>query len=187
MGVWINTHMANQCIVLANTHVVMESRRNPILGEAIAGAALVLPDGMPLVVTSRWRGFKLRERTDGPGLMAIALSQEPYKSWRHYFYGSTPEVLKALKGRYPGANIVGDYSPPFRNLTPDEDIKISAMINAAKPDILWVGLGCPKQELWMFTHQDRLKVPVMVGIGQAFDILAGIKPRAPQWMHAGLE
>lgn len=188
MGEWIQSHSYGHTVVVANTHVVMESRENPTLGEAVAAASLVIPDGMPLVVVSRWRGYPLPGRSDGPTLMDIALGQEPYCSWRHYFYGGTPEVLAALCEKYPQVVIAGQYAPPFRHLTPEEDQRVVAGINASGADVLWVGLGCPKQERWMFEHQNRLNVPVMLGVGQAFDILAGVKSRAPRWMqNTGLE
>lgn len=188
IALWIKTRSLGNRIVVANTHVIMECRQNSLVSEAVNTATLVIPDGMPLVVLSRWRGFPLRERADGPGLMTIALNQEPYKSWRHYFYGSTPEVLSVLRARYPDTRIVGQSAPPFRQLTPEEDAYEISQINSAAPDILWIGLGCPKQEIWMYEHQKKLNVPVMVGVGQAFDILAGVKPRAPRWMqNAGLE
>jgi N-acetylglucosaminyldiphosphoundecaprenol N-acetyl-beta-D-mannosaminyltransferase len=147
---------------------------------------------MPLVVAARWRGFPLRRRADGPGLLAEALSQAGVNGWRHYFYGGTPEVLEKLRAqiqaRWPDAVLVGQDAPPFRPLTPEEEAAAIARIHAARPDVLWVGLGCPKQERWMLAHSGRLGVPVMLGVGQAFDILAGTKKRAPGWMcNAGLE
>ena len=166
----------------------MESRQNLTLGRAVRAASLVIPDGMPLVVVARWRGFPLKSRADGPGLMLKALSEEPGKHWRHYLYGGTPEVLAALKIQFPGITFAGMLAPPFRSLAPSEDDQVVAEINATKADVLWVGLGCPKQECWMFDHASRLNVPVMVGVGQAFDILAGVKSRAPLWMqNIGLE
>ncbi|HAX97546.1 MAG TPA: glycosyltransferase [Candidatus Atribacteria bacterium] len=185
---WIKDHQKGYSIIVANTHVLVEGRRNPAMRSAIDSASLVIPDGMPLVVAARWKGFPLRARADGPGLMSKALSEEPYKHWRHFCLGSTPEVLDALHVRYPDVNFVGFLSPPFRALAEAEDKAIVREIDQAKPDVLWVGLGCPKQELWMAEHKDRLHVPVMVGVGQAFELLAGVKSRAPAWMqNSGLE
>jgi N-acetylglucosaminyldiphosphoundecaprenol N-acetyl-beta-D-mannosaminyltransferase len=189
---WIGEKNKSHYVVAANVHVVMEGFQNEKMKHALEQAALVTPDGMPLVIVSRLRGFPLRYRTDGPGIMAAGLDQGVSAGWRHYFYGSTPEVLAVLQSkireRWPGTQIAGSYSPPFRNLTLEEDQAIVKAINAASPDILWIGLGCPKQERWMFEHKDTLHVPVMLGVGQAFDLLAGTKKRAPLWMcNLGLE
>ena len=188
MGEWIRAHTHGHTIVLANTHVVMESRQNPALVEALAAATLVVPDGMPIMMAARSRGYPLRARADGPGLMQKALIREDCRAWRHYFYGGTTQVLASLLQKYPNLQIAGVYAPPFRPLTPEEDALVVDEINASQADVLWVGLGCPKQERWMFEHAARLQVPVLLGVGQAFDILGGVKKRAPRWMCTiGLE
>jgi N-acetylglucosaminyldiphosphoundecaprenol N-acetyl-beta-D-mannosaminyltransferase len=188
MDRWITEKSSGNYVIAANTHVVMECRQNLDLRGAVLNASMVIPDGMPLIVAARWRGFPLKTRADGPGLMAKALSEEPYRHWRHYLYGSTQQVLDALCTRYPQSCIVGTYAPPFRQLSPEEDMQAVEKIKEAHADVLWVGLGCPKQECWMSEHHERLNVPVMLGVGQAFDVLAGIKMRAPRWMqNTGLE
>lgn len=174
---------------MANTHVIMESRNNPELGKALEQADLVIADGMPLVMAGRLRGFPEATRADGPTLLQKALELD---GLRHYFLGSTPEVIEALtveiKRNHPAAVIAGSYSPPFRALSDSENTEIINHINESRPDILWVGLGCPKQEIWMEQNRKKLQVPAMAGVGMAFDILAGNKPRAPQWMQkSGLE
>jgi N-acetylglucosaminyldiphosphoundecaprenol N-acetyl-beta-D-mannosaminyltransferase len=123
-------------------------------------------------------------------LELIRISEQ--EGFAHYFYGSSEEVLtvleKKLRIRFPGIKIVGSFAPPFRALTSEEDREIVGTINAAAPDILWVGLGAPKQELWMAEHHGLLKAPVMIGVGAAFDFHAGCKKRAPLWMQrSGLE
>jgi N-acetylglucosaminyldiphosphoundecaprenol N-acetyl-beta-D-mannosaminyltransferase len=189
---WIEEKSKTHYVVAANVHVVMEGYQNETMKATLGQADLVTPDGMPLVFVGRLRGFPLRHRTDGPGLMAAALEQGAPIGWRHYFYGSTPEVLAVLQSqireRWPNIKIAGSYSPPFRPLTIEEDQAVVKQINAASADILWVGLGCPKQEHWMFDHKNTLRIPVMLGVGQAFDLLAGTKQRAPRWMcNYGLE
>jgi N-acetylglucosaminyldiphosphoundecaprenol N-acetyl-beta-D-mannosaminyltransferase len=185
---WICAQSYCHTVIFANTHVVMESRQNPKLGEALAAATLVVPDGMPIMLAARSRGHSMQARADGPGLMRKALTREECKPWRHYFYGGTQEVLSTLLQNFCDAQIAGMYAPPFRPLTPEEDAFVIDQINASKADVLWVGLGCPKQERWMFEHAAKLQVPVLLGVGQAFDILAGVKKRAPAWMCAtGLE
>jgi N-acetylglucosaminyldiphosphoundecaprenol N-acetyl-beta-D-mannosaminyltransferase len=189
---WVDEKSKTHYVVAANVHVVMEGYQNEKMKAALGQADLVTPDGMPLVFVGRLRGFPLRQRTDGPGLMAVALEQGASIGWRHYFYGSTPEVLAVLQSkireRWPNIQIAGSYSPPFRTLTIEEDQAIVNEINAASADILWIGLGCPKQERWMLEHKNTLRIPVMLGVGQAFDLLAGTKKRAPRWMcNCGLE
>jgi len=189
---WVRSHSTGHFVVVANTHVVMESRQNHILGEAVRKADMVIPDGMPLVVVGRMRGFPLKRRADGPGLLVEALKQSGQRGWRHYFYGGTPELLAAMQARiaaeFPGVQVAGAFAPPFRPLTEEEDRQVVEAINAAHPDIVWVGLGCPKQERWMLEHAPKLNVPVMFGVGLAFDLLAGTKKRAPGWMcNTGLE
>jgi N-acetylglucosaminyldiphosphoundecaprenol N-acetyl-beta-D-mannosaminyltransferase len=188
MGEWISSRSTGHTVIVANTHVLMESRQNPNIARAVQAASLVVPDGMPLVVVARWRGFRLKSRSDGPGLMLKALSEESANHWRHYLYGSTPEVLSTLRAQFPSITFAGMYAPPFRSLTPSDDDQVVAEINDTKAVVLWVGLGCPKQETWMFEHADRLNIPVILGVGQAFNILARVKQRAPRWMqNFGLE
>jgi N-acetylglucosaminyldiphosphoundecaprenol N-acetyl-beta-D-mannosaminyltransferase len=124
--------------------------------------------------------------------MHMALSRSANRGWRHYLYGSTPETLDTLKARIaefaPDAEIVGSYSPPFRPATPEEDAADAARILAAGANVVWVGLGMPKQELWMYRIADQLPGTVVLGVGAAFDFLAGITKQAPPWMQrAGLE
>ena len=189
---WINAQSQGHFIIVANTHVLMERRVNPGLHQAIEQASLVIPDGMPLVIVGRMRGYALPKRAYGPDLLLAALADSNTKGWRHYFYGSTPQNLIDIQNQihkhWSQVNIAGMYSPPFRNLTYQEDQAVIESINSVRPDILWVGLGCPKQECWIAEHQHVLNVPVMLGVGQAFDILAGAKAKAPTWMQSnGLE
>ncbi|MFQ5682184.1 MAG: WecB/TagA/CpsF family glycosyltransferase [Candidatus Binatia bacterium] len=187
MDSWIQEGTYGHFIVAANTHVVMECRRDPILKQAVNAADVVMPDGMPLVLMGRRRGFPLKERAYGPGLMSAFLLHSAVKPYRHYFYGSTEKTLAALvmaiRTRWPKLKIAGTYAPPFRPLTIQEDRKFTEILNQAAPDVLWVGLGCPKQEYWLYEHRDSLRIPVMAGVGQAFDLIAGVKGQAPAWMR----
>jgi N-acetylglucosaminyldiphosphoundecaprenol N-acetyl-beta-D-mannosaminyltransferase len=189
---WIDSQSKGHYVIVANTHVLMESRGNCDLRKAIVNASMVIPDGMPLVVVGRMRGFSLPQRAYGPELLIAALAASGEKGWRHAFYGSTPKILadmkKKINEQWPQVEIVGMFSPPFRKLSNQEDQEMVARINSSKPDILWVGLGCPKQECWIEEHSDQIEVSVMLGVGQAFDILAGAKSWAPKWMRvSGLE
>jgi len=170
----------------------MESQRDEELRRIHNRAGLVTPDGMPLVWLSRLQSFHHVERVYGPDLMLALCERSVAKGYRHFFYGGAegvPEQLASvLQKRFPGLQVAGTFSPPFRPLTADEDDRIVQMINAAAPDIVWVGLSTPKQERWMAGHRERLTAPVLIGVGAAFDFLTGRKPQAPRWMQrAGLE
>jgi N-acetylglucosaminyldiphosphoundecaprenol N-acetyl-beta-D-mannosaminyltransferase len=179
-------------VCVTGVHGVMESLQDPSLREIHNRAGLVTPDGMPLVWLSRLHGFRHVERVYGPDLMLALCRRSIARGTRHYLYGGAegvPERLaRRLGRRFPGLNIVGGYSPPFRSLSPKEDADIVRRINEARPDVVWVGLSTPKQERWMATHVDDLTAPVLIGVGAAFDFHAGLKPQAPLWMqHGGLE
>jgi N-acetylglucosaminyldiphosphoundecaprenol N-acetyl-beta-D-mannosaminyltransferase len=179
-------------VCVTGVHGVMESQRDGELRRIHNRAGLVTPDGMPLVWLSRLQGFHHVERVYGPDLMLALCERSAAKGYRHFFYGGAegvPEQLASvLQKRFPGLQVAGTFSPPFRSLTADEDDRIVQMINAAAPDIVWVGLSTPKQERWMAGHRERLTAPVLIGVGAAFDFLTGRKPQAPHWMQrAGLE
>lgn len=173
-------------ICVANVHTTVTAHEDASYQEIQNNAVMALPDGGPLSEYSRKQGFTEARRVTGPDLMKEILAISAEKGWRHYFYGSTQETLdllrKKIEQRYPGAIIAGMYSPPFRELTPQEDVEIVEQINAAKPDFVWVGLGAPKQERWMAAHEDRVKA-LMIGVGAAFNYEAGNIKRAPQWMQ----
>jgi N-acetylglucosaminyldiphosphoundecaprenol N-acetyl-beta-D-mannosaminyltransferase len=156
-------------IVVSNVHVLIEARHSVSFRRVLDSADLCVPDGMPIVWVGRVRGHPLRHRVYGPDLLLNFCRQTKAKAYRHFFYGGAsgvPEALAAKLGeQFPGLEIAGTYSPPFRKLTPEEDAGAVDMINRANADVLWVGLGCPKQEIWMHEHRERLRVPVIVGVG----------------------
>jgi len=189
---WIRGREGSHFIVVTNVHVLMESKHNPSFRNVLDAADLCVPDGMPLVWIGRLRGYLLKHRVYGPDLLMDFCRITNARGYRHFFYGGAPGVPEALaeklKCEFPMLNVVGTYSPPFRTLTQEEDARVIDMINRARVDVLWVGLGCPKQELWMYEHREQLRVPVAVGVGQAFDIHAGRLRQAPVWMREhGLE
>lgn len=175
-----------------NVHSVISARHDPVLSEALRAGDINTPDGMPLVWVLRSGGHPAQRRITGMDIAHLAFTRGIEAGWRHYFYGSTPQTLAALErnlvARFPRIRIAGTYSPPFRELTSDERRDIGARIRDAKPDIVWVGLGMPKQEKWMHAMRDELPGTVLVGIGAAFDFLGGTQKHAPVWMQdAGLE
>lgn len=179
-------------ICICNVHTTMMAFGNRAKRQHLKKASISTMDGQPLVWLSRFLGAKKSERVAGPDLMQAACKISVKKGYRHFFYGGaegTPEKLKALfTKKYPGIQIVGTYSPPFRTLTEKEDQTIIKYINESKPDFLWVSLGAPKQEKWIADHLDRIEAPVQVGVGAAFDFFTGNVQRAPVWMqYAGLE
>ena len=147
---------------------------------------MAIPDGGPLSSVGRRRGHAAMQRTTGPSYLVEILKISAEKGYRHYFYGSTDETLaklrQCLERDYPGVQVAGMYSPPFRPMTAEEDEAIVRQISETHPDFLWVGLGAPKQERWMAAHQGRVE-GFMVGVGAGFDYLAGNIQRAPGWMQ----
>jgi N-acetylglucosaminyldiphosphoundecaprenol N-acetyl-beta-D-mannosaminyltransferase len=187
---WIAERSRSRYVAVTGMHGVMEAQRDTSFREILNTADCVVPDGMPLVWLGRWQGFALKRRVYGPELLET-LCQTTGTKYRHFFYGGIAGVAGRLADSLEqlyGIQIAGTYSPPFRLLTEEEDREIVAMIRASAPDILWVGLSTPKQERWMYAHRSGLGVPVMVGVGAAFDIHSGRKKRAPRWMQEhGLE
>ncbi len=178
--------LRGEYICLSNVHTTVMAYEDADYRQVQNSAALALPDGKPLSLVSRLRGHREAERVAGPDLMPALLRLSEKKGYTQYFYGSTPETLalleQNLKREYPGLQIAGMYSPPFRSLSEQEDAADMERISQAAPDLIWVGLGAPKQEQWMYRHRGR--VPgVMLGVGAAFDFHAGTVKRAPRWMQ----
>jgi N-acetylglucosaminyldiphosphoundecaprenol N-acetyl-beta-D-mannosaminyltransferase len=189
---WIAQRGSCQYIAVTGMHGVTEAQHDAQFKSVLNSAGLVVPDGMPLVWISRWLGFNLRRRVYGPELMATFCEQTATKRYRHFFYGGAPGVAEDLASRmvsrFPGLLVAGTYSPPFRSLTQEEDHEVVAAIECARADIVWVGLSTPKQERWMHDHRNKLNVPVLVGVGAAFDFHTGRVAQAPSWMREhGLE
>jgi N-acetylglucosaminyldiphosphoundecaprenol N-acetyl-beta-D-mannosaminyltransferase len=187
---WISARERCRYIAVTGMHGVSESRRDPLFKTILNEADLVVPDGMPLVWLGKHHGHPLRRRVYGPELMQT-FCRETGSAYRHFLYGGmpgVPELLSRVLNEKCGINVVGHYSPPFRPLTPQEDQEVIDRIHAVNPDILWVGLSTPKQERWMYEHRSKLRVPVLVGVGAAFDMNSGRARQAPGWMQEnGLE
>lgn len=186
IGEWVDKG-ERQYVCVTGVHGVMESQRSPELQRIHNEAGMVTPDGMPLAWLLRLSGQIGTDRVCGPELMPRLFVESQARGDRHYLYGATAETLERLRQRLaliaPAAIVVGSYAPPFRPLTQDEDATVVADINACDPDIVWVGLSTPKQELWMAAHRSKLKAPVLIGVGAAFDIHAGVINRAPKFLR----
>jgi N-acetylglucosaminyldiphosphoundecaprenol N-acetyl-beta-D-mannosaminyltransferase len=175
-------------VVTTNVYGVMMAQQTSAHRRAINRADLAVPDGMPLVWIARGRGARhMQRRVYGPELFEACCEAARQRGWRFYFYGGAEGVAQRLaaqvRERYPGVQVVGTEAPPFRPLTPAEDAEVCQRINAAQPDVVWVGLGGPKQDQWMAEHASKLRVPVLVGVGAAFDFFTGRVSQAPRWMR----
>jgi N-acetylglucosaminyldiphosphoundecaprenol N-acetyl-beta-D-mannosaminyltransferase len=191
LACWIENRVKAQAVVCP-VYTVMLGREDPELGRIIAAAGLVTPDGMPLVFVGRLMGYRNIERVYGPDLMQAFCERASRMGYRSFLYGGAPgvadQLAASLTGRYPGLRIVGTYSPPFRDLTPDETVEVRGLINAAEPDVVWVGLGTPKQDKWIADNQEQINAPVMIGVGAAFDFLGNRVRQAPRWIQrSGME
>jgi N-acetylglucosaminyldiphosphoundecaprenol N-acetyl-beta-D-mannosaminyltransferase len=178
---------AARYVCCADVHSIMQGYRDLLLRGVYHRATLITPDGMPLVWLCQHAGERNAGRVYGPDLMLAVAERGSNRGYRHFFYGATSEVLDklaaALRVRFPEMQVAGMVAPPFRPLTPEEDAAIIEQINNSRADVVWVGLGAPKQDLWMATHAGKLRVPVLIGVGAAFDFHAGVKPQAPRWMQ----
>ncbi len=175
-------------VCVAPVSTVMDCQDDPAYRMIVNNADLVTPDGMPMVWLGRMAGHNDVHRTYGPDLMQQLCDHGRALGWKHFFYGGTPDVCDrlehCLKERFPGLNVVGKFSPPFMPKPERAGDDVIALINREKPDIIWVGLGAPKQDFWNVLNRAALEAPVLVGIGAAFDFISGAKPQAPRWMQA---
>jgi len=174
-------------VVNSGMHGVMAAHRDAKLREVFESADLFAVDGILMVLLARIRGFRIKKKNTGPDILwefARSASENGYTS---YFYGDEEPVLQRLeerlKGEFPDLKIVGHRSPPFRQLTPEEEAAYVDEINQAAPDVLWVGLGMPKQEQWIFEHKEHLRATVAMGAGAAFKFVSGDVSRGPAWLR----
>ncbi len=186
-------------VCLTGVHGVMEAQRDPTLLKILNDSVMNLPDGMPMSWVGRLQGFVSMDRVFGPDFMLEICSLSQTHGYRHFLYGGQPGVAEELKQslemKYPGIKIVGTCTPPFRSLTPAEEEDVIAQIHSSSPHIVWVGLSTPKQERFMAQYVDRLQVPLLIGVGAAFDYHTGrirdcspwIKRAGLQWLHRLLQ
>jgi N-acetylglucosaminyldiphosphoundecaprenol N-acetyl-beta-D-mannosaminyltransferase len=179
-------------VCVTPAHSVMDAYHDSELRNLMNHGDLVTPDGMSIVWLLKLSGHTHVSRVYGPDLTLAVIERGLTFGWKHFFYGGAPEtpalLTAKLKEKFPNLIVSGTYSPPFRDITPVEEVEIAGVINQASPDILWVGISSPKQERWMAKFVDKLNVPVLIGVCAAFDFLSGRKAQAPLWMQRnGLE
>jgi N-acetylglucosaminyldiphosphoundecaprenol N-acetyl-beta-D-mannosaminyltransferase len=193
---WMDSVIERQLrtyVCVCNVHTVMASQEDPELRAALEGSGLNVPDGQPLVWAINALGHTLARRVYGPELMWRACASAARSGSRFYLYGgrnqgALVQLALNLRKAHPGVRIVGGYSPPHRPLTVEEEDAVIEEINRSRADVVWVGIGVPKQEKWMAAMRDRLDAPLLLGVGAAFDFHAGLVPQAPYWLQeAGLE
>jgi N-acetylglucosaminyldiphosphoundecaprenol N-acetyl-beta-D-mannosaminyltransferase len=179
-------------VAISNVHAVMTARKDQALAKALTGADIATTDGMPLAWALRWLGHAGQERVGGLKVHLATIEAGLEDRVGHFFYGSTPETLdrmeRNLRARYPEVNITGMYSPPYGPIDEEELDKVLAEIRDSRTKVVWVGLGVPKQEVWIHQVRDRLPGVSLVGVGAVYDWVAGNVSVAPEWMqNAGLE
>lgn len=174
-------------VAVAAVHSVVDAQDDPVVKTAMNRADLCVPDGMPLVWLLRRAGYHHVTRVFGPDLMLAVCERLAVRGARMFYYGGgegvADELAREMERRFPGLKTAGTWTPPFRRLTSVEEDNVARKIDEAAPDILWVGLSSPKQEAWMAKFRPRLSVPVMLGVGAAFDYNTGRIARAPRWMQ----
>lgn len=179
-------------VCFTNVHACVMARNNPRYRKVLNDSFLTLPDGRPVFWVGKMKGIRGIQQIPGPDFLPKLLAHNVTPPLRHYFYGGRAEVLEelveSLKTRFPHAVIVGWESPPYRELTAEEDSRVIRRIRESRADVVWVGLGAPKQEYWMESHCEQFRPAILLGVGAAFDFHAGNMKRAPAWARAiGLE
>jgi N-acetylglucosaminyldiphosphoundecaprenol N-acetyl-beta-D-mannosaminyltransferase len=179
-------------ICVTGVHGVMEAQSDPDFRTILNSAFINTPDGMPMSWIGHFQGYRGMSRVYGPDFMMEMCRLSVQRAYRNFMYGGdigvAPLLAEKLKQRFPGLQVVGTYTPPFRPLNPQEDQELLTLVRESKPDILWVGLSTPKQERFMAQYLDRLNIPLLVGVGAAFDIHTGRTKDAPDWMkQSGLQ
>jgi len=188
---WVKAH-ERQYVCVCPVHSIMECRRSAEVREIFNSAGMVTPDGMPVVWVARWSGYRNVRRVYGPDLMLAELERSLRVGHRHFFYGGGAGVAQrlaaAMSKRFSGLDVAGVHEPPFAPLDELSTPAAANLINAARADVVWVGMSSPKQDRWMARMRPMLEAPVLIGVGAAFDFLSGSVRQAPRWMQrSGLE
>jgi N-acetylglucosaminyldiphosphoundecaprenol N-acetyl-beta-D-mannosaminyltransferase len=194
MKEWIRERRGCHSIAATGMNGIVESQHDPEFKQILNATDLIVPDGTPLVWLGRRRGHALPRRVYGPELLLAFCEKTAGCGYRHFFYGAerdsgVPELLaETLKKRFPGTIVAGTYARPLQCPNPDKEDEIVSHVARTAPDVLWVGLGELRQVRWMHEHRNKLNVPVVVGVGAAFDMISGRRRQAPRWMREhGLE
>jgi N-acetylglucosaminyldiphosphoundecaprenol N-acetyl-beta-D-mannosaminyltransferase len=179
-------HHRKGYVCLAGVHGIMEAHRDPELAAIYAASSITVPDGTPTMWVGRLQGHKTMQRVAGPELMLEVFRRKEFAAYTHFLYGGEEHVAEQLRERltrcFPWARILGTYTPPFRDLTPDEEQSLIARVHQLKPDIIWVGISTPKQERFMSRYIPLLDVTLMFGVGAAYDFHTGRIHDAPSWI-----
>jgi N-acetylglucosaminyldiphosphoundecaprenol N-acetyl-beta-D-mannosaminyltransferase len=187
MEQWLARRDRTRWIAVTSSHGLVEGQRNLAFKTILESADLSLPDGKWTSRAAAKKAACAPKQVRGADFLLAFCRLASEKGYTNFFYGDTEEVLglcvAKLSAEFPRLRIAGAYSPPFRDLTPEEDAQVVEMINRARPDVLWVGLGLPKQEQWIYAHRDKLNVPVMVAVGAAFKFVSGKIKSAPLWVR----
>ena len=174
-------------VCVTGVHGVCEAQADPAFRSILNHALLNTPDGMPMVWIGKNAGFREMDRVYGPDLLLEVCAASETAGWRHFFYGGGPGTAESLAAvlqeKFPRMQVAGTHTPPFRPLTPEELTALQDQVASARPDIFWVGLSTPKQENFMSSHLGLLDVPVMIGIGAAFDLISGKVKQSPRWIQ----
>jgi len=186
---WAADPNGRRYVCTCPVYTLMIGRERPDVLAALRGADMVTADGMPVVWLQRRLGAPFAERVYGPDVLLTLAEHSVERGLRHTFYGGRPgvpeQLTAALTSRFPGLRVSAAIAPPFAPVGPEPDAAALAQLNALDTDILWVGLGSPKQDLWMALHRPLLRAPLVIAVGAAFDMLAGVKKQAPRWMQRG--
>jgi N-acetylglucosaminyldiphosphoundecaprenol N-acetyl-beta-D-mannosaminyltransferase len=192
---WIGSTTGHAYVCVTGVHGVMEAHADCELRRILNHAYINVPDGMPMTWVGRLQGFRKMDRVFGPDFMTALCRLSAHRGYRNFFYGGKPGIAErlsvTLQGKFPGLQVVGTFTPPFRDLTLEEERDLLARVRRLRPHILWVGLSTPKQERFMERYVDSLQVPLMVGVGAAFDYHTGqirdcsewVKRAGLQWLH----
>src|SRR3954452_5238253 len=189
---WMDAMVARRMhgyVCVAAVHTVMACQEDAELRQAVLESSLTVPDGQPLVWAMNALGHDLSSRVYGPELMHRYCARAAQTGVRMYLFGgrnqgALVQLALNLRRHHPGLKIVGGYSPPFRRSSDDEDLALAEEINKSQADVVWAGIGVPKQEKWMARMRPHLEAPVLIGVGAAFDFHANLIPQAPDWMQA---
>ena len=191
---WIQEKAACHSIAATGMNGIVQAQHDLAFRQILSATDLVVPDGMPLVWLGRRQGHELPHRVYGPDLLLAFCESTVGRGYRHFFYGAEREpdvpqrLAEVLEDRFPGMVVAGACAQPMPSLSPEQEKKLVSVISRAAPDVVWVGLGELRQVRWMHEHKSILSVPVLVGVGAAFDMLSGRKKQAPRWMREhGLE